>query len=150
MPIATIKNTAPGARGVHAADGLVMIEPGQTVTLDVPENELVDLPDHFAISDYTPADEAPAGDGLESMTVSALKALAAERGVALPETGSGDGGRVLKADIIAALSEAPAADADALDGMDDDALRATVQALTGAEPPADADRAALLALARAG
>lgn len=47
-----------------------------------------------------------------------------------------------------------AADADAadssvdLDALDDDALRATIAAITGKAPPADADRAALLALAR--
>lgn len=160
MPTATITNTAKGPRGVYAVDGLAMLEPGETRSLDLPEAEIEGLADHFTIADYSAADASNVTDpddptaALDAMTVPRLKALAAERGVSLPETGTGDGGRVLKADIVAAIvaaaSVAPAASGDALDAMNDDELRATVQALTGDEPPADADRTALLALARAG
>jgi len=155
MPTAEITNTDKGPRGLHTVDGLVMLEPGETRSIDLPEAEILGLADHFAIGDYTPTegsnrDPDDPTAGLDAMTIPALKALAAERGVQLPETGTGDGGRVLKADIVAAIAAGPVEpQGDALDHMSDDELRATVQALTGAEAPADADRAALLALARA-
>lgn len=153
MPIVEITNKARAQRGVHTTGGLVMLEPGESRTgLDVPDAELADLPEYLEIANRA---AAPAGvlahdaDPLETMTVSALKALAAQRGVALPETGSGGEGRVVKADIIAALKAGRTEpQGDALDAMSDDELRAAVQALTGAEAPADADRAALIALAR--
>lgn len=154
MPFAELTNTDKGPRGIHTVDGLVMLEPGETRSLDIAEAELVDLPGYFAIADYAALDvKATDPDdptaALDAMTVAQLKALAAERGVPLPETGSGDGGRVLKADIVAAIAKGPTEpQGDALDAMSDDELRATVQALTGDEAPADADRAALLALAR--
>ena len=155
MPIAEITNTDKGPRGLHTVDGLVMLEPGETRSLDLPEAEIRDLASHFAIGDHAAAEGGTNRDpddptaALDTMTIPQLKALAAERGVQLPETGSGDGGRVLKADIVAAIAAGPAEpQGDALAGMTDDELRATVQALTGAEAPADADRDALLALAR--
>ncbi len=160
MPFAELTNTDKGPRGIHTVDGLVMLEPGETRSLDIAEAELVDLPGYFAITTPSLSDmcaaivkatdpDDPTAE-LDAMTIPQLKALAAERGVPLPETGSGDGGRVLKADIVAALAKGPAEpQGDALDNMSDEELRATVQALTGAEAPADADRAALLAIARA-
>ena len=154
MPPAEITSTDKGPRGLHTVDGLVMLEPGETRSLDLPEAEILDLADHFAIADYTPAEgsnrdpDDPTAE-LDAMTIPQLKALAADRGVQLPETGTGDGGRVLEADIVSALVKGPAEpQGDALDNMSDEELRATVQALTGAEAPADADRAALLAIAR--
>lgn len=153
MPFAEITNTDRGPRGVHTVDGLVMIDPGKTESLDIPEHELADLPAHFAIGDYTALD-APQGDGLDDKTTKELAAIVAAEGVTLPETGTGANGRVVKVDVITAIrakrATPPAApQGDALDGMTDEELRATVQALTGTEPAADADRAALLALARA-
>ena len=156
MPIVEITNTDRGPRGVNTADGLVMLAPGESQTgLDVPEAELADLPAYLQIADRTPslaamcAAIADPGAALSEMTVPALRALAAERGIKLPETGSGGEGRVVKADIVAAIvAAADVAAVDALDDMGDDELRATVHALTGTEPPVDADRAALLALAR--
>lgn len=160
MPTAEITNTDKGPRGLHTVDGLVMLEPGETRSLDLPEAEILDLADHFAITTPSLSDMCAAivkatdpddpTAALDAMTVAQLKAHAAERGVPLPVSGSGDGGRVLKADIVAALAKGPAEpQGDALDAMSDEELRATVQALTGAEAPADADRAALLAIARA-
>lgn len=150
MPIIEITNTDRGPRGVNTAEGLAMLAPGETRALDVPEGELADLPAYLS----TGAAIAPAEPSvdLEAMTVADLRALAEERGIKLPETGSGGEGRVIKADLVAAIAAGAKAEpaGDTLDGMDDEELRATVQALTGVEPAADLDRDALLALARAG
>lgn len=95
MPTVTLTNTARADRGVHTTDGLVMLAPGETRELALPEGEADDLPEYFAVGDRV--DDKPT---------------------------------------------------DELDDMDDETLRATVQAITGQEPPADADRATLLGLAR--
>lgn len=148
MPEVEITNTARAMRGINATEGLVMLAPGETRPLDVPEAELVDVPEYFTVGKAAVAADAaePAkGDDLSGKTVAELRAIAAERGVTLPETGSGGDGRVLKSDIIAALEAKPA---DALDDMTDAELRTAVQALTGDEAPADASRADLLAIAR--
>lgn len=161
MPFAELTNTDKGPRGIHTVDGLVMLEPGETRSLDIAEAELVDLPGYFAITTPSLSDMCAAivkatdpddpTAALDAMKIADLRALAAERGISLPETGTGEGGRVLKADIVAAIVAGPVEpQGDALDGMTDEELRATVQALTGEEAPADADRGALLALARGG
>lgn len=156
MPTVEITNTDRGPRGVNSADGLVMLDPGETKAVDLSAAELADLPGYF-VAGGAPAADAPATDpddptaALDAMKIADLRALAAERGISLPETGTGEGGRVLKADIVAAIVAGPVEpQGDALDGMTDEELRATVQALTGEEAPADADRGALLALARGG
>lgn len=150
MPIVEITNTARGMRGVNTVEGLAMLAPGETRSLDVPEGELADLPAYLSTGAPVAAPVATDPDdptaALDAMTVPALRALAAERGIKLPETGTGGEGRVLKADIVAAI--VAGAKSDTLDGLDNDELRATVQALTGTEPDADLDRDALLALAR--
>lgn len=154
MPILTISNTARGQRGVHTVDGLVMLDPGESRPLELTEAQVENARDTAGLSFDAPAASATgesAQDDLESKSIAQLKALAAEKGIVLPETGTGDGGRVLKRDIIAAIKNpttAPEPQGDALDQMNDDELRATVQALTGAEAPADATRADLLAQAR--
>lgn len=155
MPTVEITNTDKGPRGVNTVDGLVMLDPGETRPLDVPTAELDDLPEYLSAGDR-PAPEAPAGeqgDGLDDKTTKELDKIVADEGVTVPETGTGANGRVVKADIVAAIrakrSAPPAGEqGDGLAGMTDDELRATVQALTGAEAPADAGRDALLALAR--
>lgn len=149
MPTVTLTNTARADRGVHTTDGLVMLAPGETRELALPEGEADDLPEYFAVGDRV--DDKPAeGDGLDDMTVAALDKLISDEGVTVPEQGTGNEGRVVKADKVAAIRahRAGGAPTDELDGMDDETLRATVQAITGQEPPADADRATLLGLAR--
>lgn len=149
MKTISISNTAKGQRGVHTVDGLVMLEPGETRSLELTDAQVDNARDTDYLSFDAPATVAvPIADGLESKTIAQLKALAAEKGIALPETGTGDGGRVLKSDIIAAIENPKADEGDALDAMNDDELRATVQALTGQEPAAEASREDLLALAR--
>lgn len=156
MPTVEITNTDRGPRGVNTADGLVMLAPGETRALDVHEGELADMPAYLSRSAPSLADMRAAianpAEALTAMTVPALRTLAEERGIKLPETGTGGDGRVLKSDIVAAILAGPKVEpaGDTLDAMDDETLRATVQALTGVEPAADLDRDALLALARAG
>lgn len=150
MPKVSITNAARADRGVHSVDGLVMLAPGETRELDVPQGELDDLPDYLTV-DGAPEPTEPEGDGLDGMAIAELDKIIADEGAKVPEMGTGNGGRVVKADKVAAIRahrEAAAKAADGLDDMDDATLRDTVQAITGAEPPADADRAALLALAR--
>ena len=149
----TIKNTAPGLRGVNTAEGLVYIEPGATETVDI-SGELLEAAKARSYFEFDGEPEAaePEGDGLDNKSVGDLDKIIADEGVTVPETGSGKDGGVVKADKVAAIRAAregaPAEGADGLDGMDDATLRTTVQALTGEEPPADADRATLLQLAR--
>jgi hypothetical protein len=153
----SIKNTARGMRGVNTVGGLVYLNPNETRDdLDVADAELAamrnDTP-YFEINGKAPAAPA-AADSLDDMSVADLTKLAADEGVTLPEKGTGANDRVVKADIVKAITDARVAagagtgEPDELDAMDDDTLRATVQALTGEAAPADADRTALLALAR--
>ncbi len=158
MAKVTIKNTARGLRGVNTDGGLVYIEPGATETLEVSGANLKGARgrSYFEFGDSATADSddegsEPTGDGLDDMSVGDLDKIIAAENVTVPETGSGQNGNVVKVDKVAAIRaarEGKANGTDALDGMSDDDLRATVQALTGTEPPADADRAALLDLAR--
>lgn len=151
MPKIEITNTDNGPRGIRTADGLVTLAPGETQTLDVTADEAADLPGYFSTGKTVPA--GPEGDGLDGLKVAELDKIIADEGVTVPETGTGANGRVVAADKVAAIRAKRAAppagpEGDTLDGMTDEELRATVQALTGEEAPADADRAALLALAR--
>lgn len=138
MPKIEITNSDKGPRGIRTVDGLVTLAPGETQTLDVTEGEAADLPAYFKAG-KSDAPSEPEGDGLDSLKVAELDKIIADEGVTVPETGTGKDGRI----VAAAGTEG-----DTLDGMTDEELRATVQALTGEEAPADADRAALLALAR--
>ena len=151
--LVTLSNTARGPRGAHALGALVMLNPGETRTVEMTATEADNAheTDGLTVGAAPGADEpAPGADetDLARRSIDDLTALAAECGVALPTTGSGANGRVLKADIVAAIEAGPAAVDDGLADMGDDDLRATVEALTGEAPPADADRAALIALAR--
>lgn len=150
MPTALFTNTDNGPRGLNSTDGLVMVGPGETAELELSLSEFDDLPAHFAIEGAVGL--AASDDGLDDMTVAALDAVISAEKVAVPETGTGNEGRVVKVDKVAAIrahrAAPPAPAADGLDDMDYETLRSTVQAVTGKEPPADADRAALLALAR--
>lgn len=155
MAKVTITNTAGALRGVNADSGLVYIEPGATETLEISGGNLKSARAKSYFSFDGEADESAdaesTGDGLDDKSVGDLDKIIAAEGVTLPETGSGNNGNVVKADKVAAIRahrEGSATPTDELDGMDDETLRATVQAITGDEPPADADRATLLGLAR--
>lgn len=152
--MATLTNTAPGPRGAYNGGVLAMIEPGQTVDLaDMTADELTNATEagYFTVEGGA-AKAAKASDPddptaeLDAMSVAQLTALAAEKGVTVPTEGTGANGRVLKADIIAAIEAGPPA--DGVDAMSDDELRATVLALTGTEPAADATRDDLIAAVR--
>lgn len=151
MPKIEITNSDKGPRGIRTVDGLVTLAPGETQTLDVTADEAADLPGYFSTGKTVPGE--PEGDGLDGLKVAELDKIIADEDVTVPETGTGANGRVVAADKAAAIRAKRAAppagpEGDTLDGMTDEELRATVQALTGEEAPADADRAALLALAR--
>lgn len=155
MATVTIKNTARALRGVNTDNGLVYIEPGETAEVEVSGGNLkaARAKSYFEFDGKVDeSDDAESqGDGLDDKSVGDLDKIIAAEGVKLPETGSGKDGGIVKADKVAAIRahrEGPAAPTDELDGMDDETLRATVQAITGDEPPADADRATLLGLAR--
>lgn len=155
MAKVTITNTARGLRGVNTDSGLVYIEPGATETLDVSGGNLksAQARSYFKFDGKADesADAGPEGDGLDDKSVGDLDKIIAAEGVTLPESGSGRDGGIVKADKVAAIRAhraAPATPVDELDGMDDETLRATVQAITGDEAPADATRETLLGLAR--
>jgi pyruvate/2-oxoglutarate dehydrogenase complex dihydrolipoamide acyltransferase (E2) component len=98
-----------------------------------------------------PVDDEEADD--LDLSVPELQALAAKEGVKLPETGTGANGRVVKADIQAAIRAARAGDAPkpadgSLDAMSDTELADTVAVLTGTRPADGTDRETLLQLAR--
>lgn len=154
----SIKNTARGLRGVHTVDGFLYVEPGKTADVEVDSANLaaVKAKSYFELSGEQETDEpepeGEQGDGLDDKTVAELDQIIADESVAVPEQGTGNDGRVVKADKVAAIRAKRAAPAietsDELDAMSDDDLRATVAAITGTEPAADADRATLLTLAR--
>lgn len=157
MAKVTIKNTARGLRGVHTDDaGLVYIEPGATAEVEVSGGNLKGAREktYFEFDGKADSDDSePEGDALDGMKVSELDKIIADEGVAVPETGSGSDGGVVKADKVAAIranreAKAAADSDDGLADMDDETLRTTVQALTGEEPAADASRDDLLAAAR--
>lgn len=153
-----VKNTAPGLRGLHTVSGFLEIEPGATVDVEMTDGEYASAlaTGHFEFDGEPPAAEPVVEDpnaALDKLSVGELETTATAEGVDVAAiAGTGANGRVLKADIVAAIIAKRAAPTtaavDELDAMDDATLRTTVQAITGTEPAADLDRAALLALAR--
>ncbi len=164
-----VTNVAKAVRGFYdGASAYHELEPGATAE-GVPFNEpaLASLKStgEFSLDGATaePADTGAAADdnsdadGLPE-TKADLEKLAVAEGIVLADiTGTGNRGSVLKADIVKAIEDGRAAkaaapaggtEADPLDDMDDATLRETVKVLTGEDAPADADRDALLALAR--
>lgn len=150
----TLSNTARGPRGAHVAGEIVMLDPGKSAVVGMSEDEITNARETDGLTvDVGGAQAAPADDGpadLSRLSIDELTALAAERGVALPTTGSGANGRVLKSDIVAAIEAGPADADDGLADMSDEELRSTVETLTGSAPAVDASRAALIALVRGG
>lgn len=160
-----VRNTAKGLRGINLPNGRVgYVEPGtESGPVDVTEAEAASIAakSYFEVVGGTaPAKAGEPVDDLDT-DVGSLKTIAANEGVdlaALEGKGSGANGNVVKADIQKAIRDKregktptptpPAGGATDLDAMDDETLRTTVQAITGQEPPADADREALLKLAR--
>jgi len=153
----TVRNTAPGPRGLHAAQGYIELAPGQTlsdVEMDDHEYESAKGTGNFhfdtaAKRDAKADQAATSGEGLPSNPMQ-LKQLAKSEGIDV-------GGATKAADLQAAILAGRKAKAesgtggeqsDDLDNMSDDDLRATVQAITGNAPAADADRDTLLKLAR--
>jgi hypothetical protein len=153
----TVKNTAPGDRGLRDAKGnYVNFAPGETRDVEMNEAEFVNASkkSYFDFGDAVAPDPA---DGEEAddldLTTAELQALAESEGVKLPETGSGAGGRVVKADIQDAIRAARAGEAPkpadgSLDTMSDTELADTVAVLTGTRPADGTDRETLLQLAR--
>lgn len=143
----SVKNTAPGIRGLNAVTGYTELAPGETregVELTAAEFKSARSTGYFDFGDAPEPEETT--DDLDT-TVAKLRDIAKAENVDL-------GTVTAKADIQAAIRAArdakanPAPAADDLDAMSDEDLRATVQAITGEAPAADADRATLLALAR--
>lgn len=171
----TVRNIAPGVRGFHDhKDGYLELEPGKSASEVVFteaefESALATKAFEITAGDAPAADEEPDqggsdADGLPE-TKAELEKLATAEGIdPTAIQGTGANGNVVKADIAAAIQAARAAKAaggtnptdaannaqpgDTLDKMSDADLRDTVKALTGEEPAADLDRAALLKLAR--
>lgn len=155
MPKVTVTNTAKGIRGLYDVDGLVNLAPGESRSLEMTEAEIksAKITGNFDFGAKSAEPSEPQGDGLDSKKVSELDEIIADEKVVVPETGSGANDNVIAADKIAAIRAHRAAppappQGDGLDSMGDDELRATVKTLTGQDAPADADRPALLALAR--
>lgn len=148
MPEMLVTNTGGSPRGVLTVAGRVTLAPGESQTLDVDSCEARDASPALRFGGSVAADATEPGEGadpLDAMDLAALKTEAARRGVALPA------GRPTKAGVIAAIHAAAdtgATENDPLAAMTDDELRATVKALFGVDAEPDADRAALLALAR--
>jgi len=143
-------------RGVFTTTGLRNLAPGETATVDLSDDEANGLASYFTLGGATAAaDQADdeEADDLDT-TVAKLQAIAADEGIAISTIdGTGPNGRVVKADLQNAIRArraevAAAGGGDDLDTMDDETLRTTVQAITGAEPAADATREQLLAAAR--
>lgn len=147
----TVKNIAPGPRGFRdVASGYVELDPGAIAT------DVTFAPGELESARETGYFEISGGDALAPVELPEkrddLDALALSLGIDLATiVGTGANGNVVKSDVVAAIEAKRAEGAgggDALDGMSDDELRAAVAAITGSEVPADADRSALLALAR--
>lgn len=155
----TVRNTAPGPRGINTTDGYRELAPNETATVELDDAEFKSASKtgyfHFdaqAKADAKADQAAASGEGLPS-NMPKLKSIAKAEGVDLT-------GKTSVADIQKAILDARAAKVDAanatppappsddLDNMDDATLRTTVQAITGEEPAADADRETLLKLAR--
>jgi hypothetical protein len=95
-----VRNISAGPRGIHAATGAVeMLRPGEAREIALAAGERTEDSDWFAFGH----EDAPlAGLALASLTVAALKALAADEGIDL-----GDAGR--KTEILSAIERARAA-----------------------------------------
>ena len=96
----SVKNTQPGPRGVNSVNGVVLIEVGQTVEVEMTDAEFASAKStgHFEF-------DGEVSDELSDMSVAELTELAESSGV-MPDEGSGKDGKVLKADIIAAIEAA--------------------------------------------
>jgi hypothetical protein len=155
----TVRNTAPGPRGLNTVDGYRELAPGETLTgveLSEAEFKSADKTGYFhfdsAAKRDAKADEAPgSGEGLPN-NMPKLKGIAKAEGVDI--SGLNSVADIQKAILDARTAKAaaaatpPAPPTDDLDNMSDADLRSTVQAITGDEPAADADRETLLKLAR--
>lgn len=88
-----VTNTQKGPRGLNTKDGLVLVEPGETVDveLEAAERKVAEGTGWFELGE-----DAEDGGSLSSLTIPELKALAASEGVDL-----GDASK--KTDIIAAI-----------------------------------------------
>ncbi len=157
----TVRNTSPGVRGFYDVEsGYVELEPGKSasgVRFTEPEYESATRTGGFEISTGDApatddqADDTPAGaKAYNDITVAQLKSHLDAANVSY-ET---DANKAALYEQYTATFAAPAAapvtppPGDTLDKMSDADLRDTVKALTGEDAPADADRDALLALAR--
>lgn len=155
MATHNIKNISTGIRGFNSTDGLVEIAPGQTaegVELTSGELKSSKRTGWFEIDgdgDDEQADEQPADD-LDT-TVTKLREIAKAETIDLGKlTAKGDIQDAIRLARVAKATTGKGSGNDALDAMDDDTLRSTVQALTAksADDVAGLDRDALLALAR--
>jgi hypothetical protein len=157
----TVRNIAPGVRGFHDHnDGYLELDAGKTaseVVFSEGEYESAKRTGAFELEHDGDAASDDKGDdqgkALDDMTTAELQAEGVDEAAI---SGTGAQGKVKNSDRVAAIEAKRAAPAtppaapsgDTLDAMGDDDLRATVAALTGSEPPADADRDTLLRLAR--
>lgn len=155
MPTVNLTNTDPGPRGFYGPAGLVSLDPKQSSgPVDLSDDQLQNARDAGYFEIEVTGDAAISRDpddptaAFDLLSVAELTAKLAEQGIPAPETGSGQGGRVLKADLVAALVAGKPDSGDGLDHLEMDALRDAVAAITGSEPDADATREQLLAAAR--
>lgn len=155
MTKVTVRNTSPGFRGLNTETGYVELPAGGSaeVELSAAERKSAEKAGYFEFGGSAPADDEGGDKALADMTKAELEATATAEGVDIS-------GAKNNAERVAAIETARAAagggggippitpPADELDKMSDDDLRNTVQAITGKPAPADADRNALLKLAR--
>jgi hypothetical protein len=162
----SVRNVAPGIRGLNTVQGYRDLAPGEfveSVELTDDEHKSADSTGYFAFGKAAKTAEtaAPAGAAAPAPAeelpnnVPKLKKIARDEGIDVGTATSADD---LKAAITAGRATAaaggiappPPGPADDLDNMADDDLRNTVAALTGkpASDYADTDRAELLKLAR--
>ncbi len=153
-----IRNTTKGIRGLNTEAGYRDLAPGELATdieLSDAERKSAERTGYFEFGSKAKAAPAPdAEPDALPRNAPKLKKLARDEGIDVGEAKSVDdltaaieAGRAAKA--AGGIPPATPAQPDDLDAMSDDDLRATVTAITGTAPAADADRAALLALARA-
>jgi hypothetical protein len=159
----TVRNTSPGVRGFYDVEsGYVELEPGKSasgVRFTEAEYESTtrtaafDIGTGDAPAADDQADDTPAGaKAYADITAKDIKAhLDAQNP---PVAYESDANKAALYALYTGTFAAPASQpvtpppGDTLDKMSDDDLRDTVKALTGEDAPADADRDALLALAR--
>jgi len=80
----TVKNIAPGPRGLHSTGGHVLLEKGESRQLEIEDGELksAKASGHFEIS---AGKGESSGDGLDDQTVAQLRELAAKESIDLGE-----------------------------------------------------------------